>query len=342
MVTHTQGPTVAAVIPARNAAEYLADCVRCIRAQSRAVNEIWIVVGPSTDGTAEVAGGLANEATAVVDNPPGDRGSAINRALDLTRAEVVVLVDAQARLHPDYVERAIVAMERSGAAVVGGPMRPEGRTAVGRAMAIALRSTFGVGNSQFHFAGEARDVESVYLGVYRASVLEQVGRYHAGLLRTEDDDLNARIRAAGCRIRLDPAIHSTYLCRNRLADIWAQYHGYGYWKVALATIRPEAVRARHVIPAVFTFVVTAATLVTASVWRPALPVLATAYAVVAWLAAVVAGARGLPVLAVFPVVTLSMHLGYGVGTISGLMRWRKLRRIAQPTHDEARRSVHRS
>src|SRR5688500_17335782 len=118
-------------------------------------------------------------------------------------------------------------------------------------MAAALRSPFGVGDSQFHFAGAARDVDSVYLGVYRADVLRRVGRYNVALLRTEDDDLNTRIRMAGFRIRLDPAIRSAYRCRETLGAIWRQYFGYGYWKVALATIRSGALRARHAVPAAF-------------------------------------------------------------------------------------------
>lgn len=333
-MTRAEAPRIAAVIPARNAAAHLAECVASIRAQTRGVDETWIVIGPSTDGTEQIARGLADETTSIADNPPGDRGSAINRALDLTSADIVVLVDAQARLQPDYVERAIEAMERSDAAVVGGPMRPEGRTVVGRAMAIALRSAFGVGDSQFHFAGEARFVESVYLGVYRATAFERAGRYHPALLRTEDDDLNARIREAGLRIWLDPAIRSTYLCRNRLADIWAQYHGYGYWKVALATIRPGEIRFRHAVPALFAFILVAAALVTASAWWPALPLLVAAYAVAGWLAALLAGGRELPVLVVFPLVTGAMHLGYGVGTIMGLLRLRTLRRIARSMGDE--------
>jgi hypothetical protein len=122
---------------------------------------------------------------------------------------------------------------------------------IGQAMAAALRSPFGVGDSQFHYEGEAREVESVYLGVYRTDAFRRVGCYNTALLRTEDDDLNARIRAAGMKIWLDPAIRSTYLCRNRLSDIWRQYFGYGYWKVGLASVRRDALRARHMVPALF-------------------------------------------------------------------------------------------
>lgn len=290
-------------------------------------DEIWIVVGPSCDRTGSIAQGLADSTTTVLQNPQGDRGSAINLALDRSRADLFVLLDAQARLGPTYIASAVAALDRSGASVVGGPMRAVGRSAVGRAMAVALRSPFGVGNSQFHYVGAAREVESVYLGVYRASVFERVGRYHTALLRTEDDDMNARIRDVQLRIWLDPAIESTYLCRNRLSEIWIQYVGYGYWKVALATRRPNAIRLRHAFPAAFVLLLIAAGVVSLAAWRPALPLVAAAYAAAALAAGAVAGVREAFNWALFPIVTISMHIGYGVGSIVGLARWRHLRRL---------------
>ena len=156
-----------ALIPARNAAGQLIDCVAAILRQSRPPDEIVIVVGPSTDDTRQVASGLAGQAIRVLDNPAGDRGSGLNIGLGATQAAIVAMVDAQSRLHPDYFECALGALDSSRADIVGGPMRPVGRTAVGRALALALTSPFGIGDSQFHFAREGREVDSVYLGVYR-------------------------------------------------------------------------------------------------------------------------------------------------------------------------------
>lgn len=335
-IHRTWRPTVAVVIPARDAANLLEGCLETVTSQSYPIHATWIVVGPSSDGTEEVAHQLGGGTTIVLDNPNGDRGSAINRALDRSDAEVVALVDAQARLAPDYLARAVEALDRTGAAVVGGPMRAQGRTVIGRAMAAALRSPFAVGDSQFHFSGSARAVESVYLGVYRASAFAQVGRYHSALLRTEDDDMHARIRRAGLGIWLDPTIRSTYLCRNRLSEIWSQYHGYGFWKVALATHRRDAIRLRHLAPAAFVLLAVGAALVSLLAWWPALPLFAVAYLVAAWTAALLVGARDLRVLAGFPAVTLAMHAGYGVGTVRGLLRWRHLRRLAaRSDRDEA-------
>ncbi len=319
---------LAVVVPARQAAALLSDCLASISRQSRAADEVWLMVGPSTDGTLEVARTLAGGAVRVIENPAGDRGSAINLALAASMADAFAMVDCQARLAPDYLEQAQSVLDASGADVVGGPMRPEGRTAIGRSMAIALRSPFGIGDSQFHFGGEARWVESVYLGVYRASVFASVGSYNAALLRTEDDDLNWRVRAAGLRIRLDPRMCSTYLCRNDLAGIWRQFFGYGYWKVALATLRPGALRLRHFIPVGFVLALIVATAASLSVWRWAFPALALVYLAAASTAAVLTpGSPAARLL--FPLVTMAMHLGYGVGTLLGLCTWRSLARAVR-------------
>jgi len=182
-----------------------------------------------------------------------------------------------------------------------------------------------LGDSQFHFLGTARDVDSVYLGVYRAEGYRAVGGYNPKLLRTEDDDINARLRDAGLRIRLDPAIRSRYLCRDTIPAIWRQYAGYGYWKVALATIRPSALRVRHLIPAVIVIVLAVAMVTAvAGLWIP-LAVMLTIYRVAALGFPFWAEPRSLVDVMLFPVVTATMHFAYGVGTLFALPRWRALR-----------------
>jgi glycosyltransferase involved in cell wall biosynthesis len=317
------------IVPARDAAALLPGCLESIRAQTTPPGRVHLVVGPSSDGTLEVARAAWSRDDRIVvrENPAGDRGSAINVALDALDpdTDAVAMVDAQARLAPDYLARSASILDESGAAVVGGPMRPIGTSAVGEAIAAALTSPVGVGDSSFHFEGAARDVDSVYLGVYRRSVLDAIGRYDPGLLRTEDDDMNSRIREAGGRIRLDPAIRSAYIGRQTLRALVRQYHGYGYWKVALAAKRPGAIRLRHLVPAAFVAGLLVALIGSVLVWPPMLPVIAAFYLAVLLVVGVVTIRGSLTSRLAFPLAIATMHLGYGLGTWHALLDGRRRR-----------------
>ena len=63
----------------------------------------------------------------VVDNPRRIRPAGLNTAIAAASGDIIVRVDARTALAPDYVERCVSALERSGAAIVGGQMRYEAR-----------------------------------------------------------------------------------------------------------------------------------------------------------------------------------------------------------------------
>ena len=151
------------------------------------------------------------------------------------------------------------------------------------------------------------------------------GSYDPRLLRTEDDDMNARIRATGGRIRLDPSIRSTYIGRQTLGALFRQYHGYGYWKVALAAKRRDAIRARHLVPAAFVLALALAAAVSLVAWPPALPLLIALYLAVLALVGLAMVKLPLQSRLLFPLAAAAMHLGYGIGTWQALLqgRWRK-------------------
>lgn len=320
--------SIAVVIPVRDGARLLPDCLEAVCRQTLAPDAVIVVVAASSDATREVADSLACGPVRVLDNPAGDRASGINTALDVVNADLVAMVDAQSQLASDYLEAAASVLEEPDVAVAGGPMRPVGAGAIGQGLAAALRSPFGVGDSQFHFEGAARDVDSVYLGVYRRSALDQVGRYNTALLRTEDDDLNSRLREAGFRIRLDPAIRSTYRCRDTVPAIWRQYFDYGYWKVALAAIRRNAIRARHFVPMAFLAAGVIGVVIGLAGWWVPLLVLLAAWLAGAAAAALTAPADGVAGRLMLPVVVMTMHIAYGAGTLLGLATFPRLRRIA--------------
>ena len=128
-------PPVSIVLPCLNERAFLRDCLDSLLAQDYPdVIEILVVDGGSTDGTVEIANDLGSSVR-VVPNPWVTAASAMNLGIDAAKGDVVVRADAHTLYVPDFVSRSVSALETTGAAVVGGPMRAVGTTSFGRAVA---------------------------------------------------------------------------------------------------------------------------------------------------------------------------------------------------------------
>ena len=75
-----------------------------------------------------------------------------NLGIDDATGEVIGIVSAHCVLAPDYVSTAVDTLIRTGADMVGGVMRAVGTTPIGKAVAIATSTPFGIGNARFHYA----------------------------------------------------------------------------------------------------------------------------------------------------------------------------------------------
>ena len=103
-------PGVSVVMPVLDEAEHLRSAVATVLAQDYAGPlEVVLALGPSRDGTDEIARGLAGEDDRVrlVDNPTGATGAGLNLALAAARHEVVVRLDGHALVPADYVSVAV-------------------------------------------------------------------------------------------------------------------------------------------------------------------------------------------------------------------------------------------
>ncbi len=265
-------PPVTVVIPAHNERKYIVDCLHCIcRQDYPAIVEILVVDGMSDDGTREIVRRWGDRVR-LVDNSGRTAAAAMNRGLAEATSEIVVRVDAHTHYTVDYVSRSVEVLIESGADWVGGPMRPAGVSSFGRAVAAVTSSPLGVGPGRFHYATTAADVDTVYLGTFRRSVVVEVGGYDDRQLQwaAEDQELNFRLRQAGHRIRLDPRIRSTYFPRQSPGALWRQYFNYGMCKASTL--------AKHK---------------TLPYWRPLAPAAMVAGAVVVVVAGLAGGRRAL-------------------------------------------------
>ena len=243
-------PRVAAIMPARDDATHIGAAIGSFLGQDYpGPLSIAVGVGPSGDGTDGVVAALAADdpRITVVDNPSGRTAAGLNAALHAVDADVIVRVDAHCELPPGYVTRAVETLRRTGAANVGGIQRAEGTDPYQRAVARAMTSRFGVGDSQFHFGGDEGPTDTVYLGVFDGAALRAAGGFDETLVRNQDYELNWRLRQAGHQVWFDPELAVRYRPRSTPTGLARQYFQYGQWKREVLRRHPQSVKPRQLV-----------------------------------------------------------------------------------------------
>lgn len=315
----SSAPSVSVIIPARDDAESLPGAVAsALEQQVPGSLEVLVAVGPSGDRTQAVADSLAesSDAVKVVANPKGLTSAGLNAAIAASSGEIVVRLDAHAVLPPGYITRAIEILRDTGAVNVGGRQVPVAEEGFARAVAHAMRSPVGSGGATYRSGARPAAADTVYLGVFRRSALEQVGGFDETLVRNQDYELNHRLRRAGGVVYFHPDLAVEYRPRATVGALWRQYFQYGAWKRRVLRRFPGSVRLRQLIaPALVLALVVGAVL--ALTWSPwPFGALVTAWIVVL-LAGAYASARSSAATPPVAVALAVMHLAWGVGFLIG-------------------------
>ena len=317
--TPDPAPAVSVIMPVLNEERHLRTAVQAILAQRYEGDmEVVLALGPSTDRTDEIAAELvrADPRVHTVPNPSGRTPAGLNAAIKASRHPIVVRVDGHGMLSPDYIATAVRLLDETGAQNVGGIMHAEGENDWERAVAAAMTSKIGVGNAAFHTGGRAGPAETVYLGVFRRTALEQQGGYNEEFIRAQDWELNFRIRESGGLIWFSPDLRVSYRPRPSVRALARQYLEYGRWRHVVARYHQGSINLRYLAPPTAVCAVLAGVLVGAVVtpWGLLVPGL--------YVAGIVAGSlpagRGLPVGARLriPVALATMHMSWGWGFLT--------------------------
>jgi len=312
---------VSVVLPVHNGARTIGAALRSILDQRYpGTLEVVVADGMSTDGTREIVQAVAAADTRVrlVDNPQRSTPAGLNAAIRASAGPVVVRCDAHAELPPGYVTRAVAMLGQTGADNVGGVQSAEGIGFVQRAIACAMSSRIGVGDSRFHYGGAPGPVDTVYLGTFRREALERAGLFDETLARNQDYELNHRIRSTGGIVYFDPELRVLYRPRTSLQALWRQYWQYGVWKRRVVRRHPRSLRIRQLAAPVFVVgLAGSAVLALTPVREWALVVPSTYGALLVGATVVQAVRRRDPAVLLFPMAVAIMHLAWGGGFLFG-------------------------
>jgi succinoglycan biosynthesis protein ExoA len=318
--TPVTAPTtaVSVIIPVLNEERHLRDAVSMVLAQDWAGGlQVVLAVGPSSDRTLEIAAEIAaaDDRVVVVDNPTGRTPDALNAAIAVAEGEVIVRVDGHAEIPVDYVSAAVETLERTGADNVGGIMDAQGVTPFQRAVALAMRSPVGVGNSRFHVGGTAGPADTVYLGAFRRQALDRVGGYDRRYARAQDWEMNHRIRETGGLVYFTPRMRVTYRPRATVPALARQYFLYGRWRRVVARSHQGTINARYLAAPAMVVGVGGSTLLGLA-WSPALAVPAAYVLATAGAGLAISRDEDWPVRMRVPGVLAVMHWSWGLGFLT--------------------------
>jgi succinoglycan biosynthesis protein ExoA len=323
------GPLVSVIMPIRNESDSIEQSLGSVLRQDYPSDRIEILVadGMSTDGTRDILKKLSagDARIRVIDNPKGIAATGLNVALRAAAGDIIIRIDGHCEIAPDYVTRCVRRLTAGDAEGVGGPIATVGETPLARAIAAAMSSRFGVGDSAFRTRrGLGFFVDTIPFPAYTREVIERAGPYDEELVRNQDDEYNYRLRESGARLLLSEDLGTVYYSRSSFRSFVRQYFQYGLWKVRVLQKHHRQMQPRQFVPPLFILSLAgacAASFLAPKGWIP-LALIGGAYAGTNLAASIKCAVRnGLSLLPLLPLTYAVLHSSYGVGFLCGLFKF---------------------
>jgi glycosyltransferase involved in cell wall biosynthesis len=185
------------IVPMRNAAPYVRDCLRSALGQLSADDEILVVDNGSTDASVAVVESLSDPRIRLLEEPKPGPSAARNAGLEVSRGRYVTFLDADDMWAPDRLDR----MTKALAATPGAD------AVYGR-----VQMLYEKGIPEDHGAIDGQYVQNWALWTYmfEHDLVRRVGRLVDELQMGEDTDFILRARRAGMKCAICDAPVSIY------------------------------------------------------------------------------------------------------------------------------------
>ena len=319
---------VSFAIVAFNEQAYLPSLLEDLKAQDYPHNkiEVLLIDSMSQDNTKNIMEqfkATTNDflSVKVLPNPKKIIPCGHNVALDNYTGDALIRIDAHASMPSDFISKN-VAVLKSGEVASGGrrPNIIDDSTPFKETLLTAEQSMFGSSFAPYRNSNKKMYTSSLFCGMYKREVYEKVGRYNDLLPRSEDNDMTYRIRKAGFKLCYSPDIEFYQHTRSSFSKMLKQKYLNGYWIGKTMGVSPKCFSLFHFVPFAFVLAIIF-TSVLAAFGHPLLSVLMwLAYSMLVLSITVIETIKKpLATNLLLPLIFLTLHIAYGVGTLLGLI-----------------------
>lgn len=251
---------VSVIIPCRNEEKFIGKCLDSLIKQDYPKEnlEILVVDGNSEDNTKSIIGRYSQNYhfIKVLSNPNKYTPFGLNIGIKEAAGDIIIRMDAHAGYNSDYISKCVKNLRESGADNVGGVIRtlPSKNTIWAKTIAMVLSHRFGAGSSYFRTGTDKpRWVDTVFGGCFRKEIFNKIGLFNEKLIRSQDIELNKRLRDFGGKILLVPDIVAVYYPQSTFLDFLKHNFVDGFWTIYPLKFNIKIFGPRHLMPLVFIF-----------------------------------------------------------------------------------------
>jgi len=249
---------ISVICPIYNEESRIEACIQSIVNQDYPHDEMEVlfVDGMSTDRTRDIVLEYSRQYPFIrlLDNPMHTAPIALNRGIRAAQGDIIVRLDAHSKYPTDYFSVLVNKLRNSDADNVGGVCNtlPAKETSICRAIAHAMSSSFGMGNSHFRIGAEHEMwVDTVPFGCFHRAIFDKIGYFDEELVRNQDDEFNGRIIQNGGKILLLPQVVVDYFARDSISKTAKMFYQYGLFKPLVNKKLQKPTTLRQFFPPLF-------------------------------------------------------------------------------------------